>query len=389
MTDIHNQTYVMKIMNGEMQDHEIIINLNANLIIIGEEDIYKANITDEGFTGYSIPSHQDAFTFSIISHEGQIAIDLHTGNHNEIILIDLQQTVLKELFPFTLKKIDTPWETSRVVEDKQCKPIKTEKNHNKFNKSPYNYKLIAGLSLFVCILVGSFFLPKNSHLQKDIQLQFIEKMLIGSTQKIVVTKDDKNAALILVQSQRDYDWAMQQLLKTKFRNNFSIKILHQLENEIENKISNNIPELLKIDLTDPCNPVIKSLSNPQIVKNNDFFNKTFSSNFSCYESYTTHTINIDELLKNAELGLTESHVKWHKITKNNKSIFIIKDSLNDKQTISLINFVNSFNQQWGERQVQFSISLANNELAGQSFITNEDGYILLGNNHWKFNPKTH
>lgn len=389
MTDIHNQTYVMKIMNGEMHDHEIIINLNANLIIIGEEDTYKANVTDEGFTGYSIPSHQDTFTFSIISHEGQIAIDLHTNNQSEIILINLQEIVLKELFPFMLKEIDTPWNTSLMSEEKQHQPIKTEKNHNKFNKSPYNYKLFVGLSLLACILVGSYFFPNNSELKKDAQLQSIEKMLISSTQKIVVTKDNKNTALILVQSQRDYDWAMQQLLKTKFRNNFSIKIRSKLENEIENNISNNIPELLKIDLTDPCHPVIKSLSNQQTVKNNDFFNKTFSSKFSCYKNYTTHTINIDELLKNAELGLTESHVKWHKITKNNKFIFIIKDSLNDKQTISLINFVNSFNQQWGERQIQFSISLANNELAGQSFITNEDGYILLGNNHWKFNPKTH
>ena len=388
MTDIHNQTYVMKIVNGEMHDHEIIINLNANLIIIGEEDTYKANVTDVGFTGYSIPSHQDAFTFSIISHEGQIAIDLHTNNQNEIILINLQEIVLKELFPFTLKEIDAPWNTSLMTEEKQHQPIKTDKNDNKFNKSPYNYKLFASLSLFACILVGSFFFPNNSELKKDSQLQSIEKTLIGSTQKIIVTKDNKNTALILVQSQRDYDWAMQQLLKTKFRTNFSIKIRRQLEIEIENKIANNTPELLKIDLTDPCHPVIKSLSNQQTVKNNDLFNKTFSSNFSCYKNYTTHTINIDELLKNAELGLTESHVKWHKITKNNKSIFIIKDSLNDKQTISLINFVNSFNQQWGERQIQFSISLANNELAGQSFITNEDGYILLGNNHWKFNPKT-
>ncbi|MBQ0308363.1 PrgH/EprH family type III secretion apparatus protein, partial [Providencia rettgeri] len=84
-------------------------------------------------------------------------------------------------------------------------------------------------------------------------------------------------------------------------------------------------------------------------------------------------------------GLTESNVQWHKITENNKTIFVIKDSLNDKQTTSLITFVSSFYQQWGERQIQFSISLANNELTGKSFITKSNGYILLGNNHWLFN----
>ncbi|MBO1929719.1 hypothetical protein J4731_20980 [Providencia rettgeri] len=59
-----------------------------------------------------------------------------------------------------------------------------------------------------------------------------------------------------------------------------------------------------------------------------------------------------------------------------------KDSLNDDQTASLINFTNSFYKQWGENHIQFSISLANNNLIGKSFVTNANGYILLGNNHW-------
>ncbi|WP_322746083.1 PrgH/EprH family type III secretion apparatus protein, partial [Providencia rustigianii] len=72
-------------------------------------------------------------------------------------------------------------------------------------------------------------------------------------------------------------------------------------------------------------------------------------------------------------------------TKGNKVIFVIRDSLNDKQTISLINFTNSFNKKWGNKQIQFSVSLANNELAGKSFITHVNGYTLLGKNHWLFN----
>lgn len=85
----------MRIASGEMCDQEIIINLDANLIIIGEDNDYKTNISDEGFTSYSIPSHQEAFTFSIISYEDQIAIDLHTKNQSKIIPINLHETVLK------------------------------------------------------------------------------------------------------------------------------------------------------------------------------------------------------------------------------------------------------------------------------------------------------
>lgn len=389
MTDIHNRTYIMKIANGEMRGHEIIINLNANLIVIGEENIYKANITDEGFTGYSIPSHQEAFTFSIISYEGQIAIDLHTKNRSEIIPINLQEIVLKELFPFAIKEIDTDWEISSIDENKQNTLIKTENSYNKFNKSPYPYKLLAGLSLFACIAVGYFYFLNDSKPQKDMQVQSIENILEGSTQRTVVTKDNNNTALILVQSQRDYDWSMQRLLKSKFRNRFSINIQGQLEREIENQLSEEMPGVLKVDATDPCHPVIKVLSDDTIAQNsNPVIKKTFLSYFSCYTNHTLQTTNIDLLLKNAELGLTESHVKWHKITKENKSIFIVKDSLNDKQTISLITFVNSFYKQWGDKQIQFSILLEKNPLEGKSFITNTDGYILLGNNHWLFNSHT-
>ncbi|WP_322740651.1 PrgH/EprH family type III secretion apparatus protein, partial [Providencia heimbachae] len=161
---------------------------------------------------------------------------------------------------------------------------------------------------------------------------------------------------------------------------FIIKKINQFEEELEDKLIESIPNILKIDLSNPCQPVIKKLSSDSEVKSNNAIDNLFSSYFSCYKKIEIHQINSDELLKKSELGLTESDVKWHKIVKDKKIIYVIKDSLNDKQTISLINFTNSFYKEWGKKYIQFSISLENNVLAGKSFITNASGYVLLGNN---------
>ncbi|CAK7077375.1 PrgH/EprH family type III secretion apparatus protein [Providencia sp.] len=388
MTDINNRTYIMRIASGEMCDQEIIINLDANLIIIGEDNDYKTNISDEGFTSYSIPSHQEAFTFSIISYEDQIAIDLHTKNQSKIIPINLHETVLKELFPFAIKRIDTPWELPLMEETIPDSTIKTEKMRHKFKKSPYASKIIIGISIITLAFIGFMSIPYNSETTKTIvekKRHAIEELINGNHYPVVVTEGKKDEILVLVKTQRDLDWSMQRLLKSKYRNQFKINKISYVEYEIENKLAEFIPNLLKINIDNPCNPTIKLLKEKISSKEIEFINQTFSSYFQCYSKSGFKTSNIDELIKKSELGLTESNVQWHKITENNKTIFVIKDSLNDKQTTSLITFVSSFYQQWGERQIQFSISLANNELTGKSFITKSNGYILLGNNHWLFN----
>lgn len=388
MTDMNNRTYIMKIASGEMCNQEIIITLNANLIIIGEENNYRTNISDEGFTIYSIPSYQKPFTFSIISYEDQIAIDLHTQGQSKIIPINLNETVLEDLFPFAIKHIDTPWTISPMAEPFSAIAIKTEKQGDKFKKSPYHPKILTGISLIVIVFISILFIPYNSEITKSKKIQFIENIISGNQHPVVITEGSKNEVLILVETQRDFDWSMQRLLKSKYHSNFKINKIHSLEVEIENKISEITPDLLKVDINNPCNPTVKLLNKNTSQDEEKFINKTFSDYFQCYKKSEFKTIKADKLIKKSELGLTESNVKWHKITKNNKTIFIIKDSLNDKQIISLISFVNSFYQQWGERQIQFSISLENDELTGKSFISNNNGYILLGNNHWLFNSQT-
>lgn len=378
----------MKIASGEMCDQEIIINLNANLIIIGEDNNYITQISDEGFTSYSIPSEQEPFTFSIISHEGQIAIDLHTKDQSKIIPINLHEVVLKDLFPFVIKHIDTPWENFTHEENVQSDLVITKKSKYKFKKTLYTKKICVGISIIALAFISFILIHDNSQNTIEKRNQAIESVISGNHHPVIITEGKNSQFLILVKTQRDLDWSTQHLLKSKYRNNFTVNNIANLEKEIENEMSEFIPHLLKIDINTPCNPTIKLSDTTVSEEQKKSIDNVLLRYFKCYKGSDFRISKTNELIKKSELGLTESNVKWHKINENNKTIFIIKDSLNDKQTISLITFINSFYQQWGERQIKFSFSLENNKLAGKSFITQINGYILLGNNHWLFNSNT-
>ncbi|HEC8328004.1 TPA: type III secretion system protein PrgH [Providencia rettgeri] len=388
MTEANNRTYIMKIASGEMCDHEIMINLDANLIIIGEDNDYRQDISDEGFTAYSIPSHQEPFTFSIISHEGQIAIDLHTKEQSTIIPINLHEVVLRDLFPFCIKQIDTPWENPVVNSDMSGKAIKAENQTRRFKKTPYVKKILIGVSIIALSIISFITIPHYSDDSKDKKVEAIASVINGNHHPVIINEGINNKFLILVENQRDLDWSKQRLLKSKYRNSFTINKIASFEHEVEEKISEVLPELLKLDIKNPCKPVIKISSGKISEKQKIAINNIFFSYLTCYKESQFKVSNINELIKKSELGLTENNVKWHKINEHNKTVFIIKDSLNDKQTASLITFINSFYQQWGERQIKFSFDLENDKLAGKSFITKINGYILLGNNHWLFNSNS-
>ncbi|HHE6471044.1 TPA: PrgH/EprH family type III secretion apparatus protein [Providencia rettgeri] len=400
MSNANSYTCIIKIASGPMAGQELMVNTDNNLIIIDNGLDYKTDISDDGFTTYSIPSDGIACEFSIITdshHSGSgIAIRLNNNGLSTEIPVVLQQLLLADIFPIAIKMQDTDWQSPQVPEDQLTMAMEIPspvtqpavKKTNKptpslFNKQTMLVFFFTLFSIFIAYVTFQY-IPEQSAEKK---VKALEHILQGNHYPIIVTQRVNNESLILTKTQRDADWSMQRLVKEKYNEKFSIKIMSKLESEIENKLIEIIPELLKVDLSNPCNPIIKTIASDNLIDEERNINKFFSNYFSCYISSEIKQISFGELLQKAELGLTESNVQWRKITKDNKVIFIIKDSLNDNQTASLISFTNSFYKKWGENHIQFSISLANNALMGKSFVTNANanGYILLGNNHWFFN----
>ena len=398
MSDTNSRTCIIKIASGPMNGQELMINTDNNLIIIDNGLEYKTDINDDGFTTYYIPSDGIACEFSIITDsnnsETGMAIRLNDNGLSTEIPIIFQQLLLADIFPIAIKMQDTDWNSPKKTETQYATNIenplfdvkpKEKKLKNKetsiFNKQTMLVFFFTLLSLFVIYVTFQYIPTQNA----EKKVKVLEQILQGGHYPIIVTQGVRNENLILVRTQRDSDWSMQRLVKAKYNEKFSIKIIAKLEHEIEEKLIEIAPDILKVELENPCHPIIRTISNNDLVKDENNINELLSTYFSCYIKSDIKQITFDELLKKSELGLTESNVQWRKITKDNKVIFIVKDSLNDKQTISLINFTNSFYKTWGEHHIQFSVSLVNNELVGKSFVTNANGYILLGNNHWFFN----
>ncbi len=385
MKDTNSRACIMKIASGPMTGQELMINVDKNRIIIGKDINYKTDTDENGFTTYSIPSEETNCDFSITSEdnnpEGQIAIQFQDKNQKVTFNVILQELLLVDIFPVIIKLIDTPWEASNS-EKTQSKttPSVKPKQQKKIKNNLFYF-----LALLTVFLSSIIIIQNKTNDIEATEIKSLESTLKGTQYPIIASRKIQGKNIILVKTQRDLDWITQRLIKINHNENFIIKKIDQFEDEIEDQLIKSIPDILKIDISNPCQPIIRKSSSNSHIKKNKVIDDLFSTYFICYQEANIVQINFDELLKKSELGMTESDVKWHKIVEDNKTIYVIKDSLNDKQTISLINFTNSFYQRWGRKKIQFSVSLADNEFAGKSFITNTNGYVLLGNNHWLFN----
>ncbi|MTC69495.1 type III secretion system protein PrgH [Providencia sp. wls1914] len=392
MIETKHHTCIMKIISGSMNSQELVINIDKNIIIVGQHTKYKTEIDENGFTTYYIPSEHTQCEFSIVSNDesnNNLAINLKQDGKNRHLTATLQEILLIDTFPIAIKPLNTEWNYSKKDQrplPSQSLPFAKKSPIAIKQKLTFNKKyFFVFLLLFAVIFILFVEFQNNPKNNAEKQIKNIDNILKGSYYPITYTQNKKGEVLILVKSQRDEDWSRQVLLKSDYQAKYTIKNINSLEQEIEDKLIDTIPNLLKIDISNPCQPIIRVVKSP--LPNNDDKNiyRILSNYFSCYKQSQLVQVPLEELIKKAELGLTESNVKWQRITKGNYVIFVIRDSLNDKQTLSLISFTNSFSQKWGTKQIQFSVSLSNNELAGKSFITNSNGITLLGNNHWLFN----
>ncbi|SPY76072.1 PrgH/EprH family type III secretion apparatus protein [Providencia rustigianii] len=391
MIDTNSRNYIMKIISGPMNGQELMISIDKNLIIIDSNISYHTDVDENGLTTYYIPSDGERCEFSIDSDPAQqdtLLIRFSQGRNNYILPVVFQEVLLADSFPIAVKPLNDRWNSliSQAL-NLNAPEIKTNPSNQSIvkQKSNFNKKIITILLILVIILLIIFSFQINPKNNDDKKYQTLENILNDSHHPISFAQDNKNKTLIIVSSQRDEDWSRKNLIKAKYNEKFTIINSYKLESEIEDTLIDIVPSLLKVEIKNPCNPIVRVIKNQKNININEDIDRVISKRFSCYTKSKIEYFNFDDLLKKAELGLTESNVQWNRITKGNKVIFVIRDSLNDKQTISLINFTNSFNKKWGNKQIQFSVSLANNELAGKSFITHVNGYTLLGKNHWLFN----
>lgn len=397
MKDTDNRVCIMKIASGPLSGNELMLKVGTHRIIIGPEQEYRTETNDEGLTTYFLPSDQGHYEMAITAdgtasspeQESTEMLSLTlSGDCPEIKqLVIFQELMLVEHFPVVIKMLNTPWNTAEVlaVPPQTATLEKTERCNRTSAPRLKSYPaFLAGMVLVVLAgFTGWQVLTYNSEARK---VKTLETLLQGSSSPLTVTTSGNGQSLVLVNTQRDLDWSTQRLLREHYQEPVIVKKTSTLESEIENQLSGIIPGLLKVDLSLPCKPVIRRLKGNYPQLDIKHIQQTLSSFIGCSTKSQIESYSSAELFSKAEQGLTESNVPWRVVNKNSTPIFIINASLTDKQTLSAIDFADEYTKKWGIRHIQFSISLTTNHLAGKSFVNNANGYVLLGNNHWYFNP---
>lgn len=386
----------MKIASGPMNGQELMLTVDKHLIVIDPNVQYRTEVDDNGFTTYYIPSDKNHYELSVNtqiepdikndeSDDSTLILSINDGVKSITIPVVYQELMLADSFPIAFKILNTPWEISifePIMADIRIDDRKTKLSPAIKSKQKFIFLGLFVIALFSIVLIAQIY--SSSNLSKKINT--VENILQGSNYPIIVTLDNKNETLILVQTQREADWSIQRFYKEKYNEKYTIKRIDILEKEIETKIADYIPSVLKVDLSNPCQPIVRKIKEQTLAKDEKIINEVMRDYLGCYKNSEVFTIPSHELLKLAEVGLAESHVPWKKINKDKTVIFLIQGSLNDKQTSSILQLANQFANKWGDKYIQFSISLATNQLAGKSFISNNQGYIILGHNSWSFNP---
>ncbi|CNJ24058.1 PrgH/EprH family type III secretion apparatus protein [Yersinia mollaretii] len=395
MKDTDNRVCIMKIASGPLSGNELMLKVGTHRIIIGPEQTYRTETSDEGLTTYYLPSDQGHYEVAITSDDAASSPEQESTEMLYLTLsgdcpdikqpVVFQELMLTEHFPVVIKMLNTPWNTEEILPlpAQATTREKTESRTSTRQFKPHP-AFLAGIALVVlAAFTGLQVLTYNSEGRK---VKTLETLLQGSSSPLTVTTSGNGQSLVLVKTQRDLDWSTQRLLREHYQEPVIVKKTSTLESEVENQLNGIVPGLLKVDLSLPCQPVIRRLKGNYPQLDNKHIQQTLSSFIGCSTKSQIESYSSAELFSKAEQGLTESNVPWRVVNKNSTPIFIINASLTDKQTLSAIDFADEYTKKWGIRHIQFSISLTTNHLAGKSFINNANGYVLLGNNHWYFNP---
>lgn len=399
MRDTDNRVLIMRIASGPLSGNELMLKAGSHRIIISPEQSYSTETDKDGFTTYYLPGEQGNYQLAIVCEDDATSASEAENIEKWYLTLSgdcpdikqpviFQEVMLTEQFPVVIKMLNTPWNSEESLSlnvqttgvESTISDVRTPLPIGRKINSIY----VAGIMLAaLTAVIGWKLVNYNSEAR---QVKTLETLLQGSSSPLTVTTGGNGQSLVLVRTQRDFDWSTQRLLREHYQEPVTLKKIAALEEEIETKLGKKLPGLLKVDLTLPCQPVIRWLKGNYPAPENKIIKQALTDFLGCPVKIQLESYNATELMHQAEQGLTESNVPWRVNNKSGTAVFIVNASLNDKQALSAIDFSKHFTKKYGVRHIQFSISLSTNHLAGKSLVNNPNGYVLLDNNHWYFKP---
>ena len=304
MRDTDNRVLIMRIASGPLSGNELMLKAGSHRIIIGPEQSYSTETDNDGFTTYYLPSEQGNYQLAFVcdndatsapetENTGQWYLTL-SGDCPDIKQpVIFQEVMLAEQFPVVIKMLNTPWNSEESSPlSVQIADVESTVSHVRTRSSAerkLNPVYVAGIMLAVLTtVIGWKLVNYNSEAR---QVKTLETLLQGSSSPLTVTTGGDGQSLVLVRTQRDLDWSTQRLLREHYQEPVILKKIASLEEEIETQLGKQLPGLLKVDLTLPCQPVIRWLKGDYPAPENKLIKQTLADFLGCsvktqLESYT-------------------------------------------------------------------------------------------------------
>lgn len=237
-------------------------------------------------------------------------------------------------------------------------------------------------SMFIIASVLGFYNLSESKNPKDMLNTFLSGLALSSSVKIIESKVN-HRIYILTQDISDMNYIQGNIGNKK---EYIIPIyLPELKKKIVDDLYTAGNPIIQIDFSKPQQPVLY-LS--QKVGNNEINNiKHFVLEKAPFVKIVNFLIcDKKVLLTQAQQGLQRLNVLFRLISTPDGYALIAQGALDEHQLFALNNFINEFYEQWGDKIINFSVTLDENILQNKSYVEpfNSGGYIFLSPRHWFF-----
>ncbi|KML20851.1 type III secretion system protein [Leclercia adecarboxylata] len=251
-----------------------------------------------------------------------------------------------------------------------------------FNTKKY-HSLIMGAALLLGLLTVAAFIwykkLENAH-----QVLSINEALAGSPVPLeIVRAREGNIIYVLATKYQALEWAKEAIIKLREDNSIVPVWLNDQKKIAVDKLVQEDYPLLQIDYSKPQHPIIALWSNLTPEQKKKFTGLALQT-IPFAKDIQIKVKTKSQLLEEARQGLDRIHINYRVIKSPDGYALVIRDALSDHALAALHNFINDFNQHWGNRIINFPINLNENWLENKSYLDSKNGYLFLNPRHWYF-----
>ncbi|GLY60823.1 type III secretion system needle complex protein PrgH [Pectobacterium carotovorum subsp. carotovorum] len=317
------------------------------------------------------------------------SVEILDVSGNETKLIDENEIFTHEHICFAFKQSEKKWTEDVLNYNLQSTEQKNElilANHDivEFFNKRKNRAIAFGLFILFLLLISASIVWYKK-VESDWHVLTLNNVLSGSPSplEIVKSRDDKTI-FVLAQKLQEMEWAQEALfIKIKDSQNVIPIWLAQHREDTVAQLHHAGYPVLQLDYTVPQYPVLaihRALSEAEEknLKSAVLQKIPFAMDIKFIVK------NKEQLLKEAKQGLESLHIAYRKINTDVGYSLIIRDALSDNVLTALSQYIKNFNNQWGNRIINFSINLDENWLQDKSYVDSSNGYLFLNPRHWYF-----